>query len=640
MQRWMKRISAIGFLLALAAGNASAAPVEWDYTVSAAFVIGIGDTTFNGAGPSTTNGCEQVTNSSISWGVCPVGPAGTGRSGIGISNNPQSGSLTVNGAAQFANTYTHHNNLVATNHATLASAKIQTTLGMRIKDSGDAYEYQTFIYTIRFSETPNTPPCAVSGGTPCSDIWVLDGSTNRTVVFGGNEFVFSFFPAPAANPLPDDTCIAARVDIGCIGFTTVEGVESAIPFMLNVTHVAAVSGRIYTEGSTPANTEDNGNGVDAGTVVGVSLSCTDPSFSAGPINTGADGSFSFEGVPISANCSVTTTPPAGFQAAYTQQGTTGEDGNPGNLNTSVAGSTTMQTITVNVPPMGSTGNLFALRQVAAVSGRIYTEGSTPANTQDNGNSVDAGTVVGVSLSCTDPSFSAGPINTGADGSFSFEGVPVAANCSVTTTPPTGFQAAYTQQGTTGEDGNPGSLNTSVAGSTTVQTITVSVPPAGSTGNLLALRPVTDLNSATICTPSTAGAGTTVSCTTTCTNIGSSTAFNAFCSIPNAAALPGSPTPVCSAPTNVVSNGVLTCTVSFPMPDSGNIAITGGTGADNDNNGGRDASSGNNLSSASVTRNVVVPPPPAPVPGLGGIALLLLLGLIGLVAFRQYRHQPG
>lgn len=513
MKRWIQRINAIGLFLAMAAGNASAAPIDWDYTVSAQFDTTAGATAFNGAGPGSSNGCEQVTGSLISWGGCAPTPIGTGmgRSGIGISNSPQSGSLAVNGAAQLANTYTHTNNVMSSAYATLASATISTTLGMRIKDSGDPYEYQTFTYTLRFSETPNISPCVVSGGTPCSDIWVLDGSTNRTVVFGGNEFIFNFFPAPAASPLPDDICSAAGAASGCLGFTTEEGQSNAIPFMLNVTHVAAVAGRVYAEGSTPANTEDNGNGIDAGAVLGVSLSCTDPSYSAGPIDTGADGSFSFEGVPVAANCAVTATPPAGFQAAYMQQGTTGEAG------------------------------------------------------------------------------------------------------------------------------SPGTLNTSVAGSTGVQTITVSVPPGGSTGNLFALRPLTDMISATVCTPSTAAAGTTVNCTTTCTNTGGSTALNAFCSIPNAASLPGSPMPACSAPANVVSNGTLACTVSFTMPDSGNITVNGGTGADNDSNGGRDASSGNNPSSAPVTRQLAAP---VPVPGLGPFALLLLLGLMGLVALHQHRRHPG
>lgn len=510
--------AALALLGAMAAGSAIAAPVEWDYTVTARFVTTTGATSFNGAGPGNANGCEQISATNITWGACPSGPAGAGRSGIGISSTAQTGTLVANGAAQYANVYTHTNNVVPSAYATLASATISTTLGLRVKESGDPYTYEDFIYTIKFSETPNgsdPTTCVVTGGDPCSDIWVLDGSVNRTVVMNGQEFTFSFFPEPAATPLDPAICEAAGAAIGCIGFTTQENQANAIPFMMNLTQIAHVSGRVYAEGSNPANTQDNGDGVDAAVAVAVSLRCTSPDYSAGPIDTAADGSFRFENVPVGADCAITTMPPAGFQMAYTQQGTTGETGASGVLNTSVAGSTALQTIALSVPTEGSVGNLFALRAV------------------------------------------------------------------------------------------------------------------------------TDMRSTTACTPSTAATGAKVSCTTTCSNAGSSTALNAFCSIPNAASLPGSPTPLCSAPANLPAHGILTCTLSFGMAGSASITVVGGTGADNDSDGGRDASSGNNASSAAVASQVAnpaTPTTPVPVPGLEDFALVLLAGLMGLLAWRQQRHR--
>ena len=277
--------------------------------------------------------------------------------------------------------------------------------------------------------------------------------------------------------------------------------------------------------------------------------------------------------------------------------------------------------------------------LVTVAGRVYAEGSSPANTQDDGNTVDPGAATQVSLTCTDPTYSAGPITTGTDGSFSFSDVPAEANCSLTSTPPPGYQAAYTQQGTTGESGNPGTLNTGVAGSTGVQTIALSVPMNGSSGSLFALRPMTDMTSSTICSPNPAAAGTAVSCTTTCTNTGGSTAWNAFCSIPNASGLPGAPVPVCAGPSNLTSGGTLTCTVNFTMPQSGSVSVTGGTGADNDSNGGSVPTAGNNPSSTAVTRpGEGQISTPTPVPGLGVFALLLLPVLMGLGALRQHRRR--
>jgi hypothetical protein len=243
----------------------------------------------------------------------------------------------ANGAAQYVNVYTHANNVVALNFATLASATISTALGLKATGSSDLYAYETFVYTIKFSETPNgSDPnaCVVKGGDPCSDIWVLDGSVNRTVVMDGQEFSFSFFPEPAAIPLDPEICEAAGAKVGCIGFTTRENMVNAIPFMMNLTQVTNVSGRVYAEGSDLANTQDNGNSVDAGIALAISLLCTGPDYSAGPIDAAADGSFSFENVPAGADCAIATTPPAGYQAAYIQQGTTGASGAPGALDTS------------------------------------------------------------------------------------------------------------------------------------------------------------------------------------------------------------------------------------------------------------------------------------------------------------------
>lgn len=238
-------LGALGLAAAMASGSASATPiVDWDYTVTSTFVTSTGATIFNGAGPGTSNGCESVSGLSITWGACPSGPAGPGRSGIGITNSAQSGTLSTNGAAQSANTYTHSNNVVASAFATLQSATISTVLGLRVAGSADPYTYTTATYRILLTETPNTAGTCVAASpenNPCNDIWVLDGSLNDTITIDGNDYFFSFFAAPTLSTLPKAVCEAAGAEEGCIGFTTVEGQDSAVDFLLKVTSAPLVA---------------------------------------------------------------------------------------------------------------------------------------------------------------------------------------------------------------------------------------------------------------------------------------------------------------------------------------------------------------------------------------------------------------
>lgn len=220
----------LGAAAAVVASAASAAPIpSWDYIVSSQFVNPT--TTFTAGG-----GCQSFSATSITWGGCPNGPAGTNRSGIGISNTPQAGVLPTNGAAQPANTYTHNNNVVSADLATLRQATIQAQLQLRPTGSGLPYEVFSATYTILFAETPNQAPCAVATSpTPCNDIWVLSGSLNNSFTVGGDQYFFSFFASPALASLPNNVCTAAGAAPGCIGFTTVEGQPNAVNFLMAIT---------------------------------------------------------------------------------------------------------------------------------------------------------------------------------------------------------------------------------------------------------------------------------------------------------------------------------------------------------------------------------------------------------------------
>ena len=231
-------VAAIVLAMAIASGSAAAAPINWDYTVTSSFVTLPGSTAFTSGA-----GCQSVSGSAITWGACPSGPAGTGRSGIGISNNPQTGTLATNGAAESANTYTHSNNVVSGALATLRSATISATLGLRAAGTADAYVYETATYKILFAETTNSAGTCVATspvGNPCNDIWVLDGSLNKSITLAGDEYFFSFFASPALATLPDAVCAAAGAADGCIGFTTIEGQENAVNFLLKVTSTPLV----------------------------------------------------------------------------------------------------------------------------------------------------------------------------------------------------------------------------------------------------------------------------------------------------------------------------------------------------------------------------------------------------------------
>ena len=268
----------------------------------------------------------------------------------------------------------------------------------------------------------------------------------------------------------------------------------------------------------------------------------------------------------------------------------------------------------------------------SVSGRVYREASPTANLVDDGNGIDPGLVTNVSLSCTSPTFSAGPQATNADGTYLFVNVPAGAACTITETQPAGYTNAYTQTGTTGNPASNGAVSATGAGTTSNSTISIVVPTTGSVNNNFAEQSA-DMVSRVVCTPSSAAAGTRISCAATCTNNGPGAAVNAFCRITNAATLPGAPVPVCSANANVAAGATLSCTVSFTMPTTtGVIPVTAGTGADNDINGGSVASAGNNPSSASVT-------PVLEVPTLDGRALLLLvLSVLALGIFVQSRKR--
>jgi hypothetical protein len=263
-----------------------------------------------------------------------------------------------------------------------------------------------------------------------------------------------------------------------------------------------------------------------------------------------------------------------------------------------------------------------------VSGRVYLEASSPANTIDNGNANDPGIVTAVAISCASPTYTAS-MNTNADGTYLFAGVPAGATCTITETQPSGYGNAYATPGTT--DGAPSNPPETV-GSSGNSAINIVVPNAGSTGNNFAEQSA-DMASSTSCSIANGSSGAQVSCTVTCTNNGPGTAANAFCVVANAASLPNATVSCSPNSASLAVSGSLSCSVSFAILPNSSYSVVGGTGANNDRNGGTVPSSGNNASASAVGL------PATAVPTMPMFALLVLIALLAsAIAFAGERRR--
>ena len=149
----------------------------------------------------------------------------------------------------------------------------------------------------------------------------------------------------------------------------------------------------------------------------------------------------------------------------------------------------------------------------------------------------------------------------------------------------------------------------------------------------------DMQSSVSCVPTTPVIGGMVKCTVTCTNAGPNAAINAFCSVPNAAILPGAPSAVCpSSPSSALAVGAkLVCTIQFVATASAQTKVLGGSGATNDLDGGTAELAGNNGSAANVTPTApLLEAQPIPTIGLTGmLAMMMMLVAVGLRRLRRH-----
>jgi len=222
-------LAAAGLFVA-ALGSAQAAIVtQWHYSISSSWTAAAGAT---GVGSSV-----------LQWGT----DIGNGQSSLELftpagSSNPIS-TYIGGGAAPVAfwangGSVTHNNKPIT--GSTLTAATLTATLSLEaiLPDLAGPGAMAPLMINIAFAETPNGGDCAVSTSpTPCNDIFVLtSGLPNQSFMFDGETYFLNLFPTSAGSfsVLEASACAAAGQAAGCIGFSTVEGQSTNVPFSFTI----------------------------------------------------------------------------------------------------------------------------------------------------------------------------------------------------------------------------------------------------------------------------------------------------------------------------------------------------------------------------------------------------------------------
>ena len=212
----------------------------WGYTVDSGFTAA----TFTSGG-----GTQIVSGTEISWGGDNNGgSSGVGdliinggeRSGLLIENTPRTGTITTGSLApQPTNTFSHINNSISADYATLLTASISTTLKLTALDPDPdvALPDDTITFAIKFAETSNNNNCVVGATSNCDDVFVITfGSLNNSFVYDGYEYFASIVKTNGPlDPLSPSACAAAGVASGCLGFLTEEGAKTSVDFGIVIT---------------------------------------------------------------------------------------------------------------------------------------------------------------------------------------------------------------------------------------------------------------------------------------------------------------------------------------------------------------------------------------------------------------------
>lgn len=235
MKHLTKTLLAAG-ALAISALSHAAPVIDWDVTASGtwtAFTSSAGP----GAPVSNPNPLTLI------WGTS----TGSGQSSL-VINNPvpattniptwYGGGTPPAGYIAPSIALTHSNNPIT--GRTLTSAVLTAVVTLKPTNPvGPNLPLPNINYAIRFTETPNSTPCAATSppGNPCNDIFVLvDGFLNESFFYDGQTYFVNAFPTSGGNlsTLSNSACAAAGAANGCFGFTTVEGQNTRLAFGLTI----------------------------------------------------------------------------------------------------------------------------------------------------------------------------------------------------------------------------------------------------------------------------------------------------------------------------------------------------------------------------------------------------------------------
>lgn len=228
--RPIKFILAAAGLFAASIGTAQADIVtQWNYSISSSW--------------SAATGASGVGTDTLHWGTS----TGQGQSSLQLftpagSSNPIStyigGGQAPSGFWANGGSVTHNNKPITGSSLTGATLTATLSLEAILPDYAGPGAMNPLNINIAFAETPNSGTCAVSGSpTPCNDIFVLtSGLPNQSFVFQGQTYFLNLFPTNSGSfsILEPAACAAAGQGAGCIGFSTVEGQSTNVPFSFTI----------------------------------------------------------------------------------------------------------------------------------------------------------------------------------------------------------------------------------------------------------------------------------------------------------------------------------------------------------------------------------------------------------------------
>ena len=229
MKHFTKTLLAAG-ALAVSALSHAAPVINWDVTASG---------TWTAFAPNP--GVSNPNPLTLQWGTS----TGSGQSSLVITNPATTNIPTWYGGGTPPAGYiapsialTHTNNPITGSSLTSATLTAAVTL-KPTNPLGPNLPLPNINYAIKFTETPNSTPCAATSppGNPCNDIFVLvDGFLNESFVYDGQTYFVNAFPTSGGNlaTLSNAACAAAGAPTGCFGFTTVEGQSTRLAFGLTI----------------------------------------------------------------------------------------------------------------------------------------------------------------------------------------------------------------------------------------------------------------------------------------------------------------------------------------------------------------------------------------------------------------------